>query len=196
MRHRLRQVLRTTGIILFVAVLVLWARSGVAGDTWTFTLEGWTVTIRSDWGRVCFGLVRDPAFQHHFTWQRNSGGFHDTLPGRPTYASPDVLGVRYVEGVFTYQRLQMRADGTVAPLTCAGGYRLVRMYHPHLLALLSLFAVPALARRLRARRRLGKGQCLKCGYDIRATPGRCPECGFSAAPAGLSVAQECTPPPA
>jgi hypothetical protein len=47
---------------------------------------------------------------------------------------------------------------------------------PHLVLCLLTAVAPALwlARR---RRQPGAGLCRQCGYDLRATPDRCPECG-------------------
>lgn len=54
--------------------------------------------------------------------------------------------------------------------------------------LLNGFAVTVLVfRRLRQipTERRDSGQCLQCGYDLRATPDRCPECGAIPEPAKL-----------
>jgi hypothetical protein len=51
-----------------------------------------------------------------------------------------------------------------------------------LFALLPGWKLAQLTRQAIARRRIGRGFCGKCGYDLRASRGRCPECGEAIAP--------------
>jgi hypothetical protein len=56
------------------------------------------------------------------------------------------------------------------------------VYVPHWVVVVGLLSPASarfwmIARRRRAAGRLGRNCCVVCGYDLRATPGRCPECG-------------------
>jgi hypothetical protein len=64
-----------------------------------------------------------------------------------------------------------------------GWFRIVvvPLAYPALLALVLPGGRLVLWRRRRAERRVRRGLCPACGYDCRATPDRCPECGTAAA---------------
>jgi len=67
-------------------------------------------------------------------------------------------------------------------------YHLIAVPLPYLALLLALPPVAWLVTTLRHRHRRRAGCCANCGYDLRATSGRCPECGANAPAAGTMAA--------
>jgi hypothetical protein len=65
---------------------------------------------------------------------------------------------------------------TVTTIVAAPGYRVVAP-HWFVVGTTAILSTARIAMFLRARRRHPAGSCPKCGYDLRATPDRCPECG-------------------
>jgi hypothetical protein len=67
------------------------------------------------------------------------------------------------------------------------GAGVIRAFHlvvPHWMIASGFAVLPGLwlvaeRRRRRVRRRVAEGLCAACGYDLRATPGVCPECGHA-----------------
>jgi hypothetical protein len=68
---------------------------------------------------------------------------------------------------------------TVAGGWLRGGYPIISVFAPHWFVVILFGVLPLLnvRRRLTRGRLLRHGLCQACGYDLRATLDRCPECG-------------------
>ena len=80
-------------------------------------------------------------------------------------------GFRYVRNDSWYPRAQLMMGYPTAQSSA--------VYVPHWSLVMVAGALPgvAIAGRVRAEARRGRGLCVACGYDLRASSGTCPECG-------------------
>jgi len=169
MTRRLPNLLIALSLLLGVAVVVLWVRSYS-----TAQFVGWS-------DRSCFlgalsmrGLVR---FEHGTYPNDDQGWSHVSYP---TPGSEP--------GLWGEARARDRHGGWLRTLGIASARisydadaKQVRraLYVPHWLLAAPLLLAPLgrLRGMVRPRRQRRVGLCAHCGYDLRATPERCPECG-------------------
>jgi hypothetical protein len=153
--------------VLFVAFCLLWVRSWVL-QTSEWVASSWpgtAIEVRSAGGRLFFfrhtvagTLPRGPQ-----PWQYQR--YENTLDFEPPGAPHGLLGIEYRYSA------QLGGDKTLwltlpdwAPALCFA-------------ILPAAWLTLEVRRRRRRDRRLTHGLCPACGYDLRATMDRCPECG-------------------
>jgi len=162
--------------IFVLGLLLLLPRSYILSDGLSWDQSRFLNTVVSSQGRLKWQLLD---LNQHPDWprsrpQRGIFFYNPTEPrsldiqGRSSSPAPSWIGFR-----FDWPAPHSLEWTVVAPDWAIG------------LAFLAVFAVCYVrCRRLvqRAYRRF-RGRCAICGYDLRATPHRCPECGTIVPPA-------------
>jgi hypothetical protein len=191
MKRRVLNLLTALSLLLFIAVVGMLVRSEATEDKWEYLDggSGFYKSISSSGGVIRFSSIQCPP--------RPKGAFSllvgspppPTTPGKfaPTsWASEDYGPVTYVHGAGTMTR-PPDLRGPASPHTGLAFSFVTVAYWPlafPLLALPTARAIGYVSRRLDRRR--SPGICVRCGYDLRATPERCPECGTAAGPTGAA----------
>lgn len=198
----------TLSLLLAAALIALWIRSHRTADTLALTSNTFATgkltqtTHAATTGR---GVLRLSVYRlTHDGWmaQRRlewAQGMPHEQPGRhlrygtdsPAIAAPPSPEWKWIGGA----RLHLantrtlpdpKSTSDIPPAAESEEQDILWLRFPLLLAAASLLPavrlVGSLRRTLRARRRHRSGLCPTCGYDLRASPTRCPECGTTPPP--------------
>ena len=198
MRRRIFTILSALSLLLCVAVVAVWTRSHYVPDTFSRTTASpqadGSLRTRSTWVTFADGECRvitwladySPGLIQRYRTPPAAEPLHWRSDPHYRYLWRDYVGTggvqRKWEGLgFAY--LVHPGDstgsipGTVPPATAlmTGTFAKAPLW-PISMATILLPASWA-ARRCKRFRLMRKGRCPSCGYDLRATPERCPECG-------------------
>ena len=191
-RRRLVNLAAALSLVLCVAMVGLWVRSYWRRDQASLTVLRWVTVVRAD------GTSKRFATYHSVIAVSGRGGVMLQYRWGPdddwSMTGQRPQPQRLTVYAFSSDRpIYPRADDFLPDRVSRQGQKYgfgfsyvffaslhrVQVVFPHLvLGVLSLI-LPAMTTRRRVREwRLRRaGRCPACGYDLRATPERCPECG-------------------
>jgi hypothetical protein len=177
MKRRLLNYLTALSLLLCVAVVGLWVRSYSCRDRFMFTSMPGRAIIRTPRGHLAFGLSLGGDWSSEWGIQFK----HGAPPEDPTQLVDDFLNAS--EYPFTL----LTGCGFTWLNSAGQSYSGFRSFYvlviPCWSACVVFSTLPAIfvIRRLVSRAAVQKHHCRECGYDLCATPDRCPECGAVAA---------------
>jgi hypothetical protein len=157
-RRRLFAIVSVLSLILFLATSALWIRS-----CWWYDNFKRAGNIAD---RIIYHDIGSENGYVEIRWFDSRSGFMGTPQWRFSSMSVSQLPPRLSDHETTF---------AFAP---EGWYLFFPLWLPAILfAITPSYWLLGPRRRLKRRRRLGL--CLGCGYDLRASPERCPECGVA-----------------
>jgi hypothetical protein len=167
LRHPLLNLLTALSLLLCVGIVALWVKGYQWGGAFEVRVNGVAYQVAWPVGRVALAA-------------RPAAAPHPPLGYELIRHPPVDLDQSYTRRAAFPPPADYHAFAGFGWLH-DGGMRSV--FAPAWLLALAAALLPAwhLPREWRGRttdRRRRRGQCLSCGYDLRATPDRCPECGL------------------
>ena len=184
-------------LLLFAAAVVLWVRSYFAHDVAFMrrvrvgetTYREAHHSLYSKRGRLVWNIATTdygtlpPGVAAQIPAERRKQGIKSSGYRRAGMNDPGANPVAasapwWTQRGFRYRRF-VPPPQPGSPLSYT--YTDIGVPHWALVAAASVLPAAVARRRWRERRRRRAGVCAKCGYDLRATPERCPECGAAAA---------------
>jgi hypothetical protein len=110
----------------------------------------------------------------HFSYGKSASG----MPYGPVHPMTlaESMGLQYREIWIPWDLDPVEDRGGIATQRSAMGFS-ISLPNWLLAALIILLPLRTIWRHLKQQARSAKGLCRACGYDLRATPTRCPECG-------------------
>ena len=173
MRRRIFTIFSALSLALLIVAIGMLVRSYQIDDRVFLTSPQRSATILSFRGEVeC--IWHRPAYNQSPAWYADD-------PRTPTLATLDLpLGRKWYWAGFAYDPPSPHSPWGSKTWT----FTSVAFPLWSVIALASTLPIAWCVQRGRGRRRVGTGLCLACGYDLRASFDKCPECGL-AIPADL-----------